>query len=302
LIVAGVRIAWSARDKNREEEALAIDKAARLFAKAKAVFVRVIFEGIVFYLVGEGIAGVAKRIGPLVARLQRSKFLRSFAKRLELDYKKLIDDPKLNSSSGEPGTGGSGAGAGNEGPKPSEPPGQMEKKPPSKADVEASAKQRAKRTSQSKLKEGIKKAEAEGKFKKLKKADQDWINEDATGRRKDLSYDPDTKSFKPKEAKAALRAEQEGVLDGPVERAIDENGRSGGDDIVDGNGKGWDIKDARTGADGITEKAAPKGDKPGENVLVDCSDMSPSEQKALEADVASKQQPGGGEIRFVPKR
>lgn len=177
-----------------------------------------------------------------------------------------------------------------------------EKAPPEKTPQEKLA-ERREALRQAKLKQAIAEAEAKGKLDKLDPADRDWLNDDPTGRRKELAYDPDTGSFKPDEAKAALQAEQDGSLKGPVKRAFNDEGKSGGADYVDGDGKPWDVKDASAGADSISEVAAPKGGKPGENVLVDCSDMNAADQKALESDIASRPAPPGtGQITFTPKR
>jgi RHS repeat-associated protein len=160
--------------------------------------------------------------------------------------------------------------------------------------------ERSARARNQKLQDGIKEAEARGKAKKLSPDDQKWLEE--SPRNKELAYDPDTKSFKPKEAKAGLQAEKEGTLDPPVTRSIDESGNSGGGDLVDGKGKAWDVKDASGGKDPIVDAAKPKGGKPGEDVLVDCSDMTPKQQATLEQDVARDLPKGSGEVRFTPKR
>jgi hypothetical protein len=116
-----------------------------------------------------------------------------------------------------------------------------------------------------------------------------------------LAHDPDTGSFKPDEARAALQSEQDGTLKGPVKRAFNDEGKSGGADYVDGDGKPWDVKDASAGADSISEVAAPRGGTPGENVLVDCSDMSAADQKSLETDIASRRcQQEAGRLRSCP--
>src|SRR5262249_41251033 len=86
-----------------------------------------------------------------------------------------------------------------------------EKAPPQKTAQEKLA-ERREALRQAKLKEAVAEAEAKGKLDKLDPADRDWLNEDPTGRRKELAYDPDTGSFKPDEARAALQAEQDGTL------------------------------------------------------------------------------------------
>jgi len=192
-------------------------------------------------------------------------------------------------------------------PKPKTEPSSSEKPAEGDAPPEKSAREklaeRRELARQAKLKKDVADAESAGKLDKLDPADRDWLNEDPTGRRKELAYDPDTKSFKPNEARAALRAEQDGTLKAPVKRAYSDDGSSGGADYVDGDGTPWDVKDASAGADSIAEVAAPKGGQPGENVLVDCSNMSAADQQALQADIASRPSPPGtGQVTFVPKR
>ena len=159
--------------------------------------------------------------------------------------------------------------------------------------------QRSAQQKQQALEKGIKDAEANGKLDDLSPADRDFLN--ANPRAKELAYDPDTKSFKPDEARAALQAEKDGTLKGPVSRDIDSSGRGGGGDYVDGDGKVWDVKDARAGSDKIVEVASPKGGKPGEDVLVDTSKMTPDQVAALKQDLAQKLPPGSGDVKFVPK-
>ena len=153
-------------------------------------------------------------------------------------------------------------------------------------------------TRQAELDDAVKNAEAAGKLDDLSKADRDFLNSDP--RAKKLAYDPDTKSFKPDEARAALGAEAEGSIPGPVQRDYVQGGKSSGGDIVDGNGKPWDVKKASAGADKITEVAASKGGTPGENVLVDASEMSAAERAALRSDLASKTKPGSAPIVVTP--
>jgi hypothetical protein len=79
-------------------------------------------------------------------------------------------------------------------------------------------------------------------------------------------------------------------------------GRSGGGDLIDGNGKPWDVKDASAGSDQIVDVASPKGGRGGEDVLVDASKLSEAELKALQSDIASKLPPDAKDVRFVPKK
>lgn len=150
------------------------------------------------------------------------------------------------------------------------------------------------------LRKAVAAAERDPKYQQLSPADRAFLESDP--RNKELAYDPDTKTFKPQEARAALQAEADGVIPGPVRRAFDNEGRSRGADYIDGDGNEWDVKDAKAGADSIVAKAKPAGGKPGENVLVDASGLTPDEQAALEREVAAKLPPGSGKVRFVPQR
>jgi hypothetical protein len=97
--------------------------------------------------------------------------------------------------------------------------------------------QRKTQEAQRQLQEGIKKAEASGKLDELKQLDRDWLNADPSGRRKELAFDPDRKSFKVDEARVALQAEKDELVDSPLRRAIDERGGSQGGDYIDAKGK-----------------------------------------------------------------
>jgi RHS repeat-associated protein len=142
-------------------------------------------------------------------------------------------------------------------------------------------------------------AEARGKLDDLSPDEKKWLNEDP--RRKELAYDPATDSFKPDEAAAALAAEQSGKLKAPVSRGSRPDGTEGGDDFFDGNGNPWDVKDASAGSEKIAEIAKPRpSGKPGENVIVDGSKLSPAERAALEQDISSKLPAGSGKVVVVP--
>lgn len=148
--------------------------------------------------------------------------------------------------------------------------------------------------------EGIKKLDddiAKGK-KSVPKEDLDWINADPTGRRKQLAYDPATKLYRANEARAALAAEEAGILPKPVRRTTDP-----ANDFVDGSGKGWNHKGTGPGetvaqaADTVVANA-----RAGTNVLADQAGMSAAQRALVRAKVASDlaRTPGHGEVRFVP--
>ncbi len=95
-------------------------------------------------------------------------------------------------------------------------------------------------------------------------------------RLQELSLDPSSKSFKVDEGLSALRAEERGVLPGPVRRSLDGSGGESGLDLVDGNFRHWDVKDARHGSDKIAETI-----RNGENVLIDDRNFTPAQRQEL---------------------
>ena len=179
-------------------------------------------------------------------------------------------------------------------------PKQPDIEPPKKPDIEKQKKleklkaERAETEAKRKLQEGIKEAEAKGKIKKLPEADRKWIEGDP--RRKELAYDPDTKDFNIGEARAAIKAEQAGILSPPVKRAIDEYGGSRGGDYIDASGKYWDIKDARINdLPDLVEKLIQ-----GENILIDARKISTTELQKLETAIKAKLPASTkGELKFL---
>lgn len=166
-----------------------------------------------------------------------------------------------------------------------------------RAKVEEMQRRRAEAGARHKLREGIKEAEAKGKLEEIKRKnvdDYDWLQKDA--RHKELAFEPDTKSFKVNEARAALEAERQGLLKPPVKRAVDEAGGSRGGDYIDGDGKYWDVEDASAKADLIVKTAAS-----GERVLVDARKLSAAEATALESEVKVKLPKGAAEVKFARK-
>lgn len=115
-------------------------------------------------------------------------------------------------------------------------------------------------------------------------------------RLQELSLDPSSKSFKFDEGLSALRAEERGVLPGPVRRSLDGSGGESGLDLVDGNFRHWDVKDARHGSDKIAETI-----RNGENVLIDDRNFTPAQRQELFEQL--KTQFGGQidpeKVRFV---
>lgn len=148
-----------------------------------------------------------------------------------------------------------------------------------------------------KLLSGIQEAESSGVLRQLKKdfpEDYNWLQQ--SPRHKELAFDPDTKVFKIEEAKAAIKAEEQGVLQSPVRRGIHADGGTRGDDYFDGNGIAWDVKDARLkDIDDIVRKAAG-----GENILIDGHNVSKAQFDSLKTAVEAKLPSNAkGRVRFV---
>jgi hypothetical protein len=101
LIKSGITRAWNARDnRSAEKEKEEVDRGARDLARAVAVVVRLVLEGIVQYLLAKGTAAVASRLAQLVGILRKSKFGNGFAEWVAKNYQKLFENPKLNRKKG----------------------------------------------------------------------------------------------------------------------------------------------------------------------------------------------------------
>ena len=153
--------------------------------------------------------------------------------------------------------------------------------------------------------EKLQKALAEGKFNDLKPAEQAWLNADPTGRRMRLAFDPDEGGFRVREVRGVIAAETQGVVNGPVQRAFNENRSSWGGDYIDANGRYWDfiegLDDPVKSANDVFKKALPErpGAK-GEDVVVDMLDLTPAQRHALKDEINSRPKPPGtGEIRYL---
>jgi uncharacterized protein DUF6861 len=94
LIRSGIVRAWNA-GKGTKSECDDLEEAAREMARALAVLVRLILEGIVAYLLEKGVSAVTSRVGELVASLKKSKFGKGFAEWVEKNVERLINDPRL---------------------------------------------------------------------------------------------------------------------------------------------------------------------------------------------------------------
>ena len=136
------------------------------------------------------------------------------------------------------------------------------------------------------LEQAIRDADAHPNYRTLTPEERAWL--DADRRHRELAVDPDKQAYSIQEAQAALQAEQEGILPGPVRRDISpESSRpqSSGGDIIDGNGRVWDVKlakprDGTPWSEGVSRERAQaiiQQVKEGENILVDTTGLT-SEQ------------------------
>ena len=145
------------------------------------------------------------------------------------------------------------------------------------------------------LLEGIQEAESKGKLLEIKAKNldaYDWLQENP--RHKELSFDPANKQFKVQEAKAALEAEKQGILEAPVKRGISPSGNEVGDDFVDGMGIVWDVKDAQGGSQSILDALIKN-----ENVLVDARGISKSEFETLKAEIEANRPQNNKKVKYL---
>ncbi len=144
------------------------------------------------------------------------------------------------------------------------------------------------------LDEAIAKADAKGKRDDLSPDERAFV--DASPENARLAIDPDgSGGYRVAEARAGQQAERDGVLPGPVRRATEKADPSeGGGDLIDGNNQTWDHKDSSHGADNIAKTA-----NSGENVLVDCNNMSDADHQQLQNGVNNQLQPGAGDVKYV---
>lgn len=96
LMVEGVGLAWDARGKPPAARAAGVHAGAKKMGRAIGVFVRVLLEAIVLYLLEKGAPYVAARLSELVGKLKASKLGSGFAEWVLKNYRGLIEDPKVN--------------------------------------------------------------------------------------------------------------------------------------------------------------------------------------------------------------
>lgn len=106
LATQGVKEAWDAPSSPMPTSAK-IDHASRSLARAVAVFIRLILEGIVLYLLEKGTAVTARRVSEVSTKLRASKLGVRLAEYVERNWKALVENPKLNRKSSGTKSGGS---------------------------------------------------------------------------------------------------------------------------------------------------------------------------------------------------
>jgi hypothetical protein len=103
LFQRGTGIAWNAPDSPLAQAE--VERAARCFAQGVAVWVRIVLEAAVLYLIGKGGAGAARRL----AREMRGAGYGALADTVEAEGTSLVGNPKLQpklAGAGESGGGG----------------------------------------------------------------------------------------------------------------------------------------------------------------------------------------------------
>jgi hypothetical protein len=137
---------------------------------------------------------------------------------------------------------------------------------------------------------------AAGTHKKtFTKAELDWLNADPRNKR--LAFDPDIGTYRVQEAQDILAAEAQGVVPAPVKRST-----RGGEDFVDGDGKGWSHKGTRGDAtiDTAVDKATTDA-LAGRNCVCDLSGLSGTDARSAADEIGKALLKGPhAEVRFVP--
>ncbi|CAG0967346.1 hypothetical protein GEOBC_01075 [Geobacteraceae bacterium] len=96
LATQGVKEAWNA-PSSAISTSTKVNNASRTLARAVAVFIRLVLEGIVLYLLEKGAAITAQRVSDVGAKLRASKLGVRLAEYVERNWKALVENPKLNS-------------------------------------------------------------------------------------------------------------------------------------------------------------------------------------------------------------
>ncbi len=188
--------------------------------------------------------------------------------------------------------------------------GKVEGTKPSLAERRRAQKEAARqREVDAQIDKGIKRADSylEGQLSKARakgddaavqrlEAQKNWLDENP--RNRELAYDPDKGTYSINETQSALRAEEAGLVKGPLKRDIDVNGGSSGGDFIDADGKVWDHKfTLGSDADKLMEQA-----KRGENLVVDVTRIDPSKRSDFVNDLREKIDllgPDTGDIKIL---
>jgi hypothetical protein len=89
LFQQGTGIAWNAPDSPLVQAE--VERAARCFAQGVAIWVRIVLEAVVLYLIGKGAAGAARRL----AREMHAAGYGALAETVEAEGTSLVGNPKL---------------------------------------------------------------------------------------------------------------------------------------------------------------------------------------------------------------
>jgi hypothetical protein len=128
--------------------------------------------------------------------------------------------------------------------------------------------------------------------------EREFLDEDPRNPR--LAIDPEGDgSYKVGEAQTALEAEKAGQVTPPVRRALGKVDPSeSGADIVDGDGKKWDVKSG-SDKERIVKSANENAGSEKENVMVDCAGMDDAAVSSLQNDVNQQLDPDAGDVIYV---
>lgn len=102
LFQRGTGIAWNAPDSPLVQAE--VERAARCFAQGVAIWVRIVLEAVVLYLIGKGAAGAARRL----AGEMRGAGYGALADTVEAEGSSLVGNPKLQPKSMDAGEGTGG--------------------------------------------------------------------------------------------------------------------------------------------------------------------------------------------------
>lgn len=173
--------------------------------------------------------------------------------------------------------------------------------PPKEKTAKEKLAERRRQETRRRHREKMDEADKKGRYDALNNDEKKWIEEDPAGKRKELAFDAETGKYKVDEAKAAMLAEQQGMLKPPVDRP-DPNIK--GVDFVDGDGVDFDVKkpfDPRSSTidSDVVNKTVIDSAKKGENIILDVDGLSAQEIEKLSKIIDGASLPSGsGQIVF----